>query len=169
MKDANTITVTADGRLEWRGRTYRCALGKAGVSAAKREGDNATPAGCFALRRGFFRPDRTSAPESGLGFSPMSKFDGWCDDPADPQYNRPVTLPYPASAESLWREDGVYDLLVELGYSDDPIVPGAGSAIFLHLATAGFSPTEGCVALERVDLLDVLRRCDSETMLCVAP
>ncbi len=159
--------MTSDGRLEWRGRVYCCALGKAGVAADKQEGDNATPAGCFRLRRGLFRPDRTPAPESGLSFSPISKSDGWCDDPADPLYNRPVTLPYAASAESLWRNDGVYDILVELGHNDDPVVPGAGSAIFLHLAKPDYSPTEGCVALKFLDLLDILRHCDTETMLCV--
>ena len=109
------------------------------------------------------------APETRLDFSPLSESDGWCDDPADPQYNRLVTLPYPASAESLWRDDGVYDLLAELGYNDDPVVAGAGSAIFLHLASDDLSPTEGCVAFKRLDFLNILRRCDSETMLCIAP
>ena len=60
--------------------------------------------------------------------------DGWCDAPDDPNYNRLVSLPYPASAEHLWRDDNVYDLIAVLGYNDDPVVPGKGSAIFLHIA-----------------------------------
>ena len=78
--------------------------------------------------------------------------DGWCDAPDDDAYNRPVALPYPASAERMWREDDVYDLVVVLGHNDDPVMPGMGSAIFLHLARPDYAPTEGCVALARADL-----------------
>jgi L,D-peptidoglycan transpeptidase YkuD (ErfK/YbiS/YcfS/YnhG family) len=53
----------------------------------------------------------------------------------------------------MWREDHLYDLLVVLGYNDDPVVPGKGSAIFLHLAKPGYLPTQGCVALVYEDLL----------------
>jgi L,D-peptidoglycan transpeptidase YkuD (ErfK/YbiS/YcfS/YnhG family) len=83
---------------------------------------------------------------------PIEPDDGWCDDPADPNYNRPVKHPYTASAERLWREDGVYDIVVVLDYNDDPVVPGKGSAIFLHLARPDYAPTEGCVALARADM-----------------
>ena len=77
---------------------------------------------------------------------------GWCDDPADPAYNRPVILPYPASAEAMWREDEIYDIVVVLGHNDDPVESGMGSAIFLHLARPGYPPTQGCVAIARSDL-----------------
>ena len=82
--------------------------------------------------------------------------DGWCDDPGDAAYNRAVTLPYRASAESMWRADGLYDLVVITGHNDDPVVPGRGSAIFIHLASPDYGPTEGCVALSRPDLLAIL-------------
>jgi L,D-peptidoglycan transpeptidase YkuD (ErfK/YbiS/YcfS/YnhG family) len=78
--------------------------------------------------------------------------DGWCDAPADPNYNRPVSHPYPASAERMWREDEIYDLVAVLGHNDDPVVPDLGSAIFLHLARPDYAPTEGCVALARPHL-----------------
>lgn len=84
--------------------------------------------------------------------------DGWCDAPDHPDYNRWVTLPFPARHERLWRPDDVYDLVVELGYNDDPPVAGRGSAIFLHLAREGYPPTEGCVALARDDLQPILKR-----------
>ena len=63
----------------------------------------------------------------------------------------------PRSFERLWREDALYDLIVPLGYNDDPIIPGKGSAIFLHVATADYASTEGCVALRKEDLLSVLK------------
>ncbi len=87
---------------------------------------------------------------------PLAPTDGWVDDPRDANYNRPVSLPYPASAERMWREDGLYDALVVIGYNMEPVVPGAGSAIFLHIATPDFAPTAGCVAVKRDVLLGLL-------------
>ncbi len=148
----------SDGRFQIGERTVRCALGPAGVveAAKKREGDGATPLGVWPLRRVLFRPDRGSSPRTALAMEPIAPDDGWCDDPADSAYNRPVKLPYPASAERMWREDGIYDLVVVLGHNDDPPIAGAGSAIFLHLARPGYPPTQGCVALARADLEAVL-------------
>jgi L,D-peptidoglycan transpeptidase YkuD (ErfK/YbiS/YcfS/YnhG family) len=139
-------------------RQLRCALGPAGVVAgeAKREGDGGTPAGRWPMLRLLYRPDRGPPPATGLAAIAIAPDDGWCDAPDDPAYNRPVRLPYPASAESMWREDGLYDLVVVLGFNDNPPVPGRGSAIFLHCARADYAPTQGCVALARDDLQAVL-------------
>jgi L,D-peptidoglycan transpeptidase YkuD (ErfK/YbiS/YcfS/YnhG family) len=108
------------------------------------------------MRRLLYRADRMERPATRLPFLELEPEDGWCDDPADPAYNRPVRLPYPGRHERLWREDGVYDLVVVLGHNDDPVVPGHGSAIFLHIARPDFGPTEGCVALLRADLTRLL-------------
>jgi L,D-peptidoglycan transpeptidase YkuD (ErfK/YbiS/YcfS/YnhG family) len=155
-----TFIAYADGGFDLDDRRARCALGPAGVTAAvdKREGDGASPAGAWPMRRVLYRPDRRPAPRTGLPVEPLLPSDGWCDAPADVAYNRQVTLPYPASAERLWRQDAVYDLIVVLGHNDDPVVPGAGSAIFLHLARADYAPTQGCVALSAADLEDLLGR-----------
>lgn len=144
----------ANGRMNLAGRWVPCALGKGGVVDAKvkREGDGASPAGVWTIRRILYRPDRGPAPNTRLPTTPMTPDDGWCDAPQDPAYNRPVTLPYSASCERMWREDHVYDVVGVLAHNDDPPVPGLGSAIFLHLAREGYSPTEGCVALARPDL-----------------
>nr|WP_295106942.1 L,D-transpeptidase family protein [uncultured Caulobacter sp.] len=149
----------ADGRFELDGRVLRCAIGKAGViaEADKREGDNRSPLGTWMMREVRYRPDAyPEGPRTTLPVRATRPEDGWCDAPDDPNYNRPVTLPYPASAERMWREDPVYDLVVILGHNDDPPVPGMGSAIFMHLAREGYPGTEGCVALERPDLEAVL-------------
>jgi L,D-peptidoglycan transpeptidase YkuD (ErfK/YbiS/YcfS/YnhG family) len=161
--------VHADGVFFGAKREFRCALGKSGVAAmgAKREGDGATPAGLWPLRRLFYRPDRLSAPRTRLPTAALKPADGWCDAPGDPTYNQLVTLPYPASAEHLWRDDDVYDLIVVLGYNDAPVVPGRGSAIFLHVARPDYSPTEGCVALARADLLEVLVDATPWDALCI--
>lgn len=150
------ILVSGAGLLTWRGRRWRCALGGAGVSGDKREGDGATPSGSFAMRRLLYRAERLVVPGTTLPRAPLQRHDGWCDAPSDGNYNRQVSLPYPARCEALWRQDGLYDLIVVLGYNDDPVVPGRGSAIFLHLARPDFAPTEGCVAVARPALLEML-------------
>jgi L,D-peptidoglycan transpeptidase YkuD (ErfK/YbiS/YcfS/YnhG family) len=165
------LVAYADGRFDLAGQWTRCAIGPAGVVAAdaKREGDGASPAGGWPMRRVFYRADRRAAPQTGLEVVALSPDDGWCDAPGDPAYNRLVKLPYPASCEALWREDGVYDLVVELGYNDDPVVDGAGSAIFLHLARPDFSPTQGCVALAAADLEALLGLARPGDLLVIAP
>ena len=149
----------SDGRLEGAGLSARCALGKGGVkpAAEKREGDGASPVGIWIARRVWYRADKGPPPETGLPAIAIRPDDGWCDAPGHPFYNRLVALPFPASHERLWREDSVYDLVVELGYNDDPPVSGRGSAIFLHVARTGYLPTEGCIALREDDLREVLR------------
>ena len=146
----------------------RCALGRGGLTTRKREGDGATPVGLFPLRCLWYRADRVGIPRTALELFSISQDSGWSDDPADPAYNRPVILPHAARHEKMWREDGLYDLVVPLGYNDDPPEPDRGSAIFLHVARPDFSPTEGCVAIARSDLLALLAHCGPATKLRVA-
>lgn len=149
------------------GTIIPCALGRSGIGQVKREGDGRSPRGCFRLRAGAYRPDHFGArPSTLLPLRPTRPSDGWCDDPRDRRYNRPITLPAPGiGAEAMWREDGLYDLVVDLDYNRGPIRPGRGSAIFLHVARAGYRPTEGCVAVRRADLVRLLRRLGPRTHL----
>jgi L,D-peptidoglycan transpeptidase YkuD (ErfK/YbiS/YcfS/YnhG family) len=155
------------GTLFWQDRPYPCTLGRSGVRRDKREGDGASPAGCFALRAVFYRADRMSPPLTRLPCAAIAREDGWCDAPGDPAYNRKVRLPYPASAESLWREDSLYDIVVVLGHNDDPVVPGEGSAIFLHLMREDGGPTEGCVGVDRQLALALLAALGPEDRICI--
>jgi L,D-peptidoglycan transpeptidase YkuD (ErfK/YbiS/YcfS/YnhG family) len=154
MSDANLVY--ANGMLSWPGGSARAACGKAGVVVDKREGDHASPQGRFPLLRMFYRPDRLAAPKTALPLAALKPEDGWCDDPADPRYNTLVALPYPASHEELWRADGLYDVIVVIGYNTDPVVPGRGSAIVLHCASPDFAGTEGCIAVARDVLVPLL-------------
>jgi len=142
--------------LFYGGRRVACAVGRGGIRREKREGDGATPVGTFALRGLYFRPDRGHVPRSALPLWPLNPRLGWCDDPLDAAYNRAVSLPYGASAERLWRSDRLYDLIVPLGYNDACRRAGAGSAIFLHQARPGLTPTEGCIAVRPDDLRALL-------------
>ena len=119
-----SITILPSGKLIWRGKTYQCVLGKSGTRQNKTEGDGATPEGCFCLRKVFFRPDRIKNLKTGLPAKALARDDGWCDDPKNKNYNKFVKLPYPASAEALWRKDNLYDILIIMGYNDNPPVSG---------------------------------------------
>ena len=159
------------GRIGWRATSAACALGRSGVVAleAKREGDGATPAGTFLLRRVMWRPDRGPKPITRLPCETIHETDGWCDDPARTEYNRPVRLPFAGSAERLWRDDGLYNVVVVLGHNDDPPRPGQGSAIFLHVASVDFAPTQGCVAMNEADLRALLADAGPGDMLTIEP
>jgi L,D-peptidoglycan transpeptidase YkuD (ErfK/YbiS/YcfS/YnhG family) len=150
--DTQRLTLTGDGV------DLPCAIGRGGGCPAedKREGDGKTPIGRWPYRGILLRPGRVTLPAGlKLPWRWLRPSDGWSDGPDDPAYNRPVVHPYPHSAELLWREDGLYDVIVALGHNDAPPVPGMGSAIFLHCWRDG-APTEGCVAVERQKLLELL-------------
>ncbi|MCG2841488.1 L,D-transpeptidase family protein [Sandaracinobacter sp. RS1-74] len=153
------IRVDSTRRELWfEGRGIPCAIGKSGAvpEAAKREGDGASPLGRYALLGALLRPDRVRAPAMDLPWRSMRPWDGWCDAPADPLYNRPVAHPWRSSAERLWRDDHVYDVIVVLNHNSAPVVPGAGSAIFWHLTSPDRSPTEGCIAIDAARMLEML-------------
>ncbi len=139
-------------------RAFPCALGRSGLIADKHEGDGGTPIGRFPFRTLLYRADRVPHIETRLPALHIDPTDGWCDDPASPDYNRPVRLPHAARHERLWLESHLYDLVVIIGHNDDPIVKGAGSAVFVHVARENFAPTEGCIAFTCDDLLTILSR-----------
>jgi L,D-peptidoglycan transpeptidase YkuD (ErfK/YbiS/YcfS/YnhG family) len=143
--------ILAFGPFRW-----RCALGPAGVRARKREGDGATPRGTFRLLTVHYRADRIARPHTPLPIRQLRSRDGWADAPGDRNYNRSVSLPYPASHERMWRDDRLYDVVVSLDHNTRPRIRGHGSCIFLHVAAPGFTPTAGCIALRRADLVKLL-------------
>lgn len=163
------VRVSFDGCLRVAEQVFSCVLGKNGVIDAtqKREGDGRTPIGIWPMRQVFYRPDRIAAPQTQLPVIALKPDDGWCDAPNDPSYNQLVKLPYKASAEALWREDHVYDILVVLGHNDRPVVPFFGSAIFMHLTRPDRRGTEGCVALDLLDLLSILREASERSLVHV--
>lgn len=160
------IEVYGDGRLEFGGKTYHCALGKAGIGKKQTEGDNVTPAGCYPLRQVFYRADRIEKPKTELEVRAIQPEDAWCDDPKCSDYNQLVKLPHSGSHEKLCREDDIYNMVVPISYNDNPVISGKGSAIFMHIARSGYPTTEGCVALAKTDLLEVLAQVDKNTRIC---
>jgi L,D-peptidoglycan transpeptidase YkuD (ErfK/YbiS/YcfS/YnhG family) len=155
------------GFVYWPSGQAQAAVGAGGVRPDKKEGDRATPAGTFSLPFGMYRPDRNDLPNTDLPMTPLREAHAWVDDPNDPKYNQLVELPYPSHTEELWRKDGIYDLLVVVGYNMNPTQPGAGSAIFLHIARPDFSPTDGCVAVSPSVLLELINVLGADSTLTI--
>jgi L,D-peptidoglycan transpeptidase YkuD (ErfK/YbiS/YcfS/YnhG family) len=155
------------GRLIVGPQAIPVALGRAGIKANKREGDGATPRGRFRLRRLWWRADRLSRPVTQLPVRRIGPADAWCEDPGDRRYNRPFLRSANEPGDLLRRDDGLYDLVIELDHNTRPRVAGRGSAVFIHVARDGFKPTAGCVALTRDRLRRLLARLSPRTRVVV--
>jgi L,D-peptidoglycan transpeptidase YkuD (ErfK/YbiS/YcfS/YnhG family) len=153
------------GILRAGGLFFPVALGRAGILANKREGDGGTPRGRFRLKKLWWRADRITRPRTGLPVRPIGPTDAWSEDPADRRYNRPVRRRPGEPGDRLMRDDGLYDLIIEIDHNDRPRIAGRGSAVFIHVARAGFGPTAGCVALRRNDLLRLLEMLSPRTWI----
>lgn len=157
------------GLLSAGGRVILCALGRGGIRALKREGDGATPAASMRITGGYFRADRLPRPPARFPLRAIRSDDGWCDAPDDPNYNRPVRLPFSGSHETMMRDDRLYDICLVLDWNRPPKgrSRNRGSAIFLHVARPGFPPTEGCIAVEPEAMRWLLSRIGPETVVRV--
>jgi L,D-peptidoglycan transpeptidase YkuD (ErfK/YbiS/YcfS/YnhG family) len=141
------------------------ALGRGGIAANKREGDGTTPRGRFRLRCLWWRPDRGPRPRTQLPLRRIRPDDAWSEDPSDRLYNRPFRRQAGAEGDRLWREDHLYDLVIEIDHNRRPRVARRGSAVFIHIARPGFAPTAGCVALEAKTLRRLLQYLGPRTVI----
>lgn len=143
--------------VSWQGIEFDCLVGKNGFTPNKIEGDKKTPIGRFKMTHVYYRPDIVDKPYTNLPISALTSDMGWSDDVNDPNYNQLVKLPHNFSHEKLYRNDSVYDLLITTSHNSKPIVPGKGSAIFIHSIGINKEHTDGCLALHRNDLLHIIR------------
>jgi L,D-peptidoglycan transpeptidase YkuD (ErfK/YbiS/YcfS/YnhG family) len=157
----------AQGWLCAGGLTLPVALGRSGVKANKREGDGATPRGAFRLTRLWWRAERHPRPPTLLPARRIVPDDGWCEEPRDRRYNRPIKLAPASQGDRLARADALYDFIVELDHNTRPRVAGRGSAVFIHAARPGFAPTAGCIALELNALRRLLARLGPRTTIVI--
>ena len=163
---ARDLVVTRQG-ARILGRHFACAIGRGGITGAKREGDGATPRGRHRIVALLYRPDRV-APGALPGWAvPIGLRDLWSDDAGDPDYNHLVRAPHPFGHERLRRADPLYDVVLTTDWNWPRATPGRGSAIFIHTWRAPRFPTAGCVAFARADLLWIARRLDPGTRLIV--
>jgi len=147
------------------GLAIPAVLGRTGIRADKREGDGATPRGRFRLIRLWWRADRSARPRTLLPVRRIAPDLAWSEDPRDRRYNRPFRRSASEPGDRLWRDDHLYDLIIELDHNTCPRIAGRGSAVFLHVARPARSPTAGCVALAASDLRRLLARLGPKTRI----
>ena len=160
-------TERTKAHLEGGGLMLPCAIGRSGVVAAKREGDGGTPRATLKILNIYIRRDQWPSRAFPLSVKTIQKDHGWCDDIKSPRYNRLVQLPFTASHETMWREDPLYDIVLETDWNARPAIRGRGSAIFIHLARPGLKPTEGCIALGRKDMTLFLSRLTRQSRIII--
>ena len=143
----------------------KCAVGKRGIGAKKREGDLITPKGKYKILKIFYRADRVTNLRSKISQIKIKKNMGWCDDPRSNNYNKLIRLPFTFKSEKLYRKDNVYDIILVLNYNINPIRKAKGSAIFIHISKKNFSPTRGCVAIKKVEIKKIVKNIDKKTIV----
>ena len=149
------------------GKTYQCAIGANGISSNKKEGDLKTPAGTYYFTKIFYREDRVGKLNLLIDTEKIRETDGWCDDVNSASYNQHIRFPFKESAEKLFRDDDLYDIICVINYNSSPIIKSSGSAIFLHVAKEDYSSTEGCIALKKEDLMEVINKITYETRITI--
>jgi L,D-peptidoglycan transpeptidase YkuD (ErfK/YbiS/YcfS/YnhG family) len=155
------------GWLTAGGHIVPIALGSSGIRANKREGDGGTPKGTFRPRQVWWRADRHPRPSTSLPLRAIGPEDAWCEDVSSRHYNQPVRLASNQGGDRLLRDDHLYDFIIEIDHNTKPRIAGRGSAVFLHLARKGFSPTAGCVSMTRSAMLRLLKRLGPQTRIVI--
>ena len=160
-----TILIKNKETLIYDNFTFKCSTGKKGLTKKKIEGDWKTPIGTFNLGNLYFRNDRNSIINTKIKCIPIKKDMGWCDDIKNKKnYNKLIKIKKNLKHEKLYRKDSKYDLLIPIEYNTKKVVPGKGSAIFIHL-TKNYNKTLGCIALKKKDFLILLRLINKNTKI----
>ncbi len=154
--------------LLYNGYKIKCSVGKSGITNIKKEGDLATPRGNFKLGLLYYRKDRIRLPKCKLKKKILKKNMGWCDDPKSKKYNKEIKFPFKYSAERLYRQDNIYDGLINIKYNINPIIKNKGSAIFLHMTNKKYRPTKGCIAISKKNFLKLLPLISSNTKILIS-
>ena len=145
----------------------KCAIGKRGIGIKRKEGDLITPKCKYKIKYILYRKDRIRKIQSKIKRIAITKSMGWCDDPRSRDYNKLIKLPTNYKYEKLYRKENVYDLILVLNFNMRPIVKKKGSAIFIHIARKNYKKTEGCVAINKISLLRVIKKLKNNTKVLI--
>ncbi|ANF98770.1 hypothetical protein AR543_11600 [Paenibacillus bovis] len=179
MHSEQMIIVTANGKKSTTGRLYLynkqsdgwqhrlgpipVVLGQKGLGKTK-EGDGKTPIGTYTLGTAF---GSSSTPPVGLktDYRTAGADDYWIDASQSPDYNSWVA--YEGDPADRWSSferlnNPLYKSAMVINYNIDPVIPGKGSAIFMHIWRAADKPTDGCIAMSESNLLQVLTAIDPD-------
>ena len=159
------IIVKKSGYLKYKNFKFRCSLGKGGVKKKIKEGDNITPKGIYKITKVYYRADRIKKIKIPIQIIQIKKNMGWCDDSESKYYNKQIKLPTNYTHEKLYRNDNLYDLIAVLNYNSNPVKKNKGSAIFIHIAQSSYKKTKGCIALNKMDLIQLISQIKKNTKI----
>ena len=152
--------------IKFKDNFFDCQIGSNGIVdlKIKLEGDKATPRGQFELNTIYYRHDKMIKLDilnnKFISFKKITKNCGWCDDHKSQSYNKYCNIDkmnlQGEGYEKLWREDSVYDILIETNHNSEPTLKNKGSAIFIHCSFSDLRSTAGCIALKKKDLIYLL-------------
>ena len=145
----------------------KCAIGKRGITSKKVEGDKKTPKGIYTLKSIFYRKDKIVKIKSKLKKTPIRKNMGWCDDSSSKYYNKLIKFPFNYTAEKLWLNENIYDVIIIINYNLRPTIKNRGSAIFIHIASKNYESTKGCIALKKKDIILLAKEIDNKTKIII--
>jgi|TARA_B100001093_G_scaffold498699_1_gene547102 L,D-peptidoglycan transpeptidase YkuD (ErfK/YbiS/YcfS/YnhG family) len=144
--------------------SFKCSIGKGGITSKKIEGDKKTPRGFFSLGPLFYRKDRNKKPLTKIKTIIINKKMGWCDDVRHKKYNKLIKIGKNIKHEKMFRKDKKYDLLIPINFNTFKPKKNKGSAIFIHL-TENYKKTLGCITLKKKDFLILLKLINKKTKI----
>ena len=150
------ILVNKDKILYFKKKKYRCSVGLNGITKNKIEGDKKTPIVKYSFGKLFVRTDKIKNLNTKFKYIPIRKDMAWSDDSNKSNYNNLIKTKN-KHKESLYRDDNLYDLILVINYNMNPVLPNKGSAIFLHISSDDYKPTEGCIAIAVNDFIEILK------------
>ena len=161
------LLVNKDKILIYNNKKYKCSIGINGLTNNKVEGDKKTPMGTYSLGELFVRTDRIKNLKTKYKFIPIKSNMAWSDDPNNIEYNKLIeTKNY--HKEALYRDDNIYNLILIINYNTNPVIPNKGSAIFLHVSTKDYKPTNGCIAINVNDFIEILALLDTNEKINIS-
>ena len=153
--------------LTYQNNKVKCAIGKRGIGKKQKEGDQITPRGTFRIKNILYRKDKINYFRSVIKKTPIKKNMGWCDDPKSKDYNKLIKYPFNYKSEKLYRSNNIYDIILVLDFNMHPIKKNKGSAIFIHISNNKYSPTQGCIAIKKKELLKLIKFIDKKTKIFI--
>ena len=160
-----TIYLKNKYRLQVDDFTFKCCIGKNGLSKKKKEGDKKTPIGRFSIENLYYRSDRIKKPLTKLKCIKIKKKMGWCDDPLNQKnYNKLVFIKKRTKCEKLYRKDHKYDLIIPIKYNYLKPIKFKGSCSFIQL-TNNYKATAGCIGLKKKDFSIMIKLINKKTKI----
>ena len=165
-------------KLLFQNKVFFCQIGKFGLTQfySKKEGDLKTPRGKWEIGKFFYKKSSINYFKINRSYKKklinISYDHIWCDDIESYYYNKllkksKLSKTNIGSFESLFRNDGAYDIIIEIKSNNKPIIKNKGSAIFLHCSFSDLRPTKGCVALKKNDLKYIISHLQSEKYIYI--